>query len=221
MTTPTVLLMTMVLATASADAAPVRAQRRIAILGEAAWNGLAGVGPGVAWHVTPRLSLDAAMGASAVGQKVGARVRVNLFESKVTPFVGAGLMAAGGTGGKEVELVNEGNTVVIDLKPSAFAQFVAGIDLTGRGGFTMLAMIGWAELLGKDNVHIRSGIPTPAQQQAMDAAYRSGPVLGFAFGYTFGRSRPAPKSAPETDDERGPDREPPPPRAVDHATTGG
>lgn len=212
MMTRSVLLAVMVLGSSSAGAAPVRAQRRIAVLGEAAWNGLGGVGPGAAFHLTPRLTLDVAAGISAVGQKTGMRARVNFLESKLTPFVGAGVMLAAGTGGNDVEVTSESNTVVIELKPSAFAQFVVGIDFTGESGFTMLAMLGWAKLLSGDNVRIRSGVPTPAQEDAMDIAYRSGPVVGVAFGYTFGRSSRSREEPRETESVGVPDREPPPPR---------
>jgi hypothetical protein len=164
---------------------PIRAERRFGILGEAAWNGLAGIGVNTVYHIVPELSLDAGLGVSATGYKVGVRARYNFLTATATPFLAAGMMLSSGTVGRTVETTADGNTVGLQIKPSAFLQIVGGLDLTARDGFSMLLTLGYARCLTRNNVEIKSGTPTDDQKRAFDIAFKSGPVLGLALGYTF------------------------------------
>jgi hypothetical protein len=166
---------------------PIRRARRLALTGEIGWNGLAGFGAVVSYHVHPQLTFDLGVGLALVGGKVGLRTRYNLLDGAVTPFVGAGFMGATGFDAPTRDLGGEdGNTDLnIELKPSAFLQAVAGIDWTRRDGFTLVGALGYAWLLTGDNVVIVTGEPTADERQGLDIAFRSSIVLSIAIGYSF------------------------------------
>jgi hypothetical protein len=46
---------------------PIRARRRLALLGEVGWNGIAGFGPNLVFHVDPHFSFDLGAGLSLLG----------------------------------------------------------------------------------------------------------------------------------------------------------
>jgi hypothetical protein len=164
---------------------PVREAHRVALLAEAGWNSLSGVGVNLTWNVVPHLAIDLGAGLSGVGTKLGARARLNFMASKFTPFVGAGVIRGGGTGDTAVELTSEGNVITFTLKPSLYAQFVAGFEIMSSGGFTFLATAGYAMLTGGDNVEMVGGVPTDLQSKALDVAYGSGPSASVALGFAF------------------------------------
>jgi hypothetical protein len=167
---------------------PIRAQRRLALMGEVGWNGIAGFGPTLTFHAHPHLSFDFGAGFSLTGWKLGIRSRFNLLEGRVTPFVGAGLMATAGLGefaldAEEADPAEEALTIRVE--PSAFAQTVVGVDWTSRGGFTLVGAIGYAFLLNNDNVDILAGVPTSEEAEAIDVLFRSSAVFTLAIGHSF------------------------------------
>jgi hypothetical protein len=165
----------------------IRRERRLALTGEIGWNGLAGFGAVVSYHVHPQLSFDLGVGLALVGGKVGLRTRYNLLDGAVTPFVGAGFMGATGFDAPTRDIGGEDDNtdLNIELKPSAFLQAVAGIDWTRRDGFTLVGALGYAWLLTADNVVIVTGEPTPDEKQGLDIAFRSSIVISIAIGYSF------------------------------------
>ena len=165
---------------------PVRAQRRIALLGELGWNGLAGFGAIVSYHVHPQLTFDLGAGLAAVGGKLGLRARYNVSTKSVTPFLGVGVMGATGFDAPTRDIGDDDNSDLnIELKPAAFVQAVAGIDWTSPGGFTLLGAVGYAWLVTGDTVVILTGVPTEEETRALDAVFRSGVVISIAIGYSF------------------------------------
>lgn len=165
---------------------PVRADRRLALLGELGWNGLAGVGAIVSYHAHPQLTFDLGVGLAAVGGKLGLRTRFNFLDGPVTPFLGLGFMGATGFDAPTRDLAqNDDSDLNIELRPSAFLQAVAGIDWTSRSGFTLVGALGYAWLLTGDNVVIVTGEPNEDEQQGLDIVFGSSIVISIAIGYSF------------------------------------
>ncbi|HVJ14066.1 MAG TPA: hypothetical protein VM686_01435 [Polyangiaceae bacterium] len=162
---------------------PIRAQRRLALLGETGWNGIAGFGPTLTFHANPHISFDLGAGFSLTGWKLGLRGRYNMLEGPVTPFIGAGFMGTAGLGQLPIEEENKPD-VTIKVKPSAFIQAVAGVDWTSKSGFTLVGAVGYAFLLN-DNLDIVAGTPSAEMRQAFDVLFRSGLVLTVGTGYSF------------------------------------
>jgi len=169
---------------------PIRAQRRLVLLGEVGWNGIAGFGPNLTFRAHPNVSVDLGAGLSLVGWKVGLRARYLLLKGPVTPFIGAGLMAASGFGSEPIELTNkdeEPNRVPLNvkIKPSQWFQGVAGVDWVAGNGFTLIGSAGWASVLSGDPVEVVTGTPTHEEEHALTALFRSSIVATIALGYSF------------------------------------
>lgn len=165
------------------EAASRRAKQRLFLLGEFGWNGLAGVGMVGGYHLHPNLTVEAGAGFSPVKWKFGARVRTNLWTSEWTPFLTGGLTYGLGDPGTEAVFLG-GAPLRYRLLRSPFMQLTAGVDYTGEDAVVFLVNVGWAFLLA-DNVEITRGVPSEQQQQILDLAFRSGPVVSVAFGYAF------------------------------------
>ncbi|MEI9938262.1 MAG: hypothetical protein WDO69_13660 [Pseudomonadota bacterium] len=171
---------------------PIRAQRRLALLGEVGWNGIAGFGPNLTFRAHPNLSLDLGVGFSLVGWKVGLRGRYLLLKGPVTPFIGVGVMTGGGLGSdsQPIEINNKDDDpnrvpLNVKVKPSLWLQSVAGVDWVASNGFTLIGTAGWAQVLSSDPVEIITGTPTHDEQQALNALFRSSIVTTIALGYSF------------------------------------
>lgn len=169
---------------------PIRARRRLALLGEVGWNGIAGFGPNLTFRAHPNLSVDLGAGLSLVGWKVSLRARYLLLKGPVTPFLGVGLMAASGFGSEPIELTNKDDDpnrepLNVKIRPSQWLQSVAGVDWVAPGGFTLIGSAGWASVLSRDPVEIISGTPTHDEEQALNVAFRSSVVITIALGYSF------------------------------------
>lgn len=172
-------------------ARPIRAQRKLALLGEVAWNGLAGFGPILTYHVDPHFSADLGAGFSLLGWKVGVRGRYNFLSDSFTPFIGVGFNYAGGLGQFTTDPSSDPNgdpnrePVTINQGPSSLIQGVVGFDVIHRRGFTMLGTLGYAWLLNRDNYQVLAGKLKPDEKQGFDIAFKGGLVLGVAMGYAF------------------------------------
>ena len=169
---------------------PVRAQRRLALLGEVGWNGIAGFGPNLTFRAHPNVSVDLGAGLSLVGWKVGLRGRYLMLNGPVTPFIGVGVMSAGGFGSEPIELSDKNDDpnripLNIKIKPSIWLQGVAGVDWVASNGFTLIGTAGWASVLSGDPVEIVTGTPTPDEEQALNVVFRSSIVATIALGYSF------------------------------------
>jgi hypothetical protein len=172
-------------------ARPIRALRRVALLGEIGWNGLAGVGAIVTYHANPHFSIDMAGGISAFGWKGGVRGRYNFMTSSFTPFVGLGFNATSGLGQITSDPKDQDNPdpnaqpFTLEVKPSYLAQAVIGFEVVRARGFTMQAALGYARLLNHDNTRLIDGSMTADEKQAVDVFFKSGPVISMAFGHSF------------------------------------
>jgi hypothetical protein len=149
-----------------------RSQRPWVISGELGWNGLAGVGAVVTRHFSPHLSLDAGLGYSGEGPKVGMRGRYNVLVQEGTPFVGAGFLYGTGTQG-----TSGGSAYTVG--PSPFLQFTVGIEYQSRAGFKSLCAFGYALLLRENLTPANAGPPGERELSG------GGPVLSLSFGYAF------------------------------------
>jgi len=167
---------------------PVRAQRRLALLGEVGWNGIAGFGPNLTYRMHPHVSVDLGAGLSLVGWKIGVRGRYLFMKGPVTPFIGAGVIAAAGFGSQPIRLNEDDPSrepLNIKIRPSSWLQMVAGLDWVAPNGFTLIGSAGYAKLLSDDPVEITSGTPNDDEKQAFDVAFRSNVVITIALGYSF------------------------------------
>jgi len=168
---------------------PIRAQRRLALLGEVGWNGISGFGANLTYHLDPHFSVDMGGGLSLLGWKVGLRGRYNLLTSRVTPFVGAGVMSAGGFGDTPIPINDQKDatreTVNVKILPSVWTQAVLGVDWIAPSGFTLIGAAGYAWVVSHDPVQVVTGTPSQAEQQGIDAAFHTGIVCTLALGYSF------------------------------------
>ena len=169
--------------------ATIREQRRINLALETGWNSLTGIGLGGGYQLTSHVALDGGIGQSVSGTRFGLRGRYNLLTSGWTPFVAAGAFySAGRSRSETIENVDDdGRRTSFDvrLEGSAFAQGVAGMSYVGDGGFTFMAALGYAKLLGDDPVRVTKGTTGPADRRLLRTLYGSGPVISLAMGYAF------------------------------------
>lgn len=170
---------------------PIRARRRLALLGELGWNGLAGFGAILTYHAHPHLAFDLGGGFSLTGWKAGARVRYNLLTSNMTPFIGIGGNATSGLGEFTSDPADREHKepgavpFTLDIKPSYFLQYVVGFDFLHHRGFNMLGALGYAQLLNDKNVILVDGELTHDEKQAVDFIFKGGIVISLAAGYAF------------------------------------
>jgi len=169
----------------------IRARRKLALLGEIAWNGLAGFGPILTYNAHPHVSFDFGAGFSLLGGKVGVRGRYNFLKDSFTPFLGVGYNYGSGFGQFTTDPSSDPDSdparepVTIDHGPSHLIQTVLGFDFIHRRGFTMLGTLGYAWLLNKDNYRVLAGRLTHEEEQGFNIAFKGGLVLGLAMGYSF------------------------------------
>jgi len=169
----------------------IRERRKLALLGELGWNGLAGVGLVLTYYPNPHLGLDLGAGGSLFGWKAGARVRYNLLDRPWTPFLGIGFDASTGLGQATFDPEKDANgkpnrdPVTINLKPSYLMQGVLGFDFIHKHGFAMVGCVGYSWLLNKDNLDVLAGEFTPDEKRAIDIIFKSGVVISLAMGYAF------------------------------------
>jgi hypothetical protein len=161
-----------------------RAKHAVALGLEAGWNSLTGVGPVMTFYPHRLVGIDAGAGLSAMGGKLGLRLRATFIDGPATPFIGAGITWASGTS-QDIQTVDQGNTVSIRLKASSFAQITGGVDLMSESQWTFIGAVGYAILLGGENVTVTSGVPDPVQQKAFDLLYKSGIVVSISVGRSF------------------------------------
>lgn len=167
--------------------APVRKLQRLSILGEWGWNSLVGMGPELAFHTHPNLTLEGGAGLSFAGWKAGARGRVNLVQRDLTPFIGVGLIHTFGIDLLEISDSQDPTNVtsVVSVRPSNFVQGVVGLDWIDRNSFNLVTSVGYAWLLGGSNVEVLSGQLDPDEGRAMDVVFGSGIVISLAMGYSL------------------------------------
>ncbi len=161
-----------------------RAARPWVFSGELGWNGLAGVGLVVTFHADPRFSLEAGVGVSAEGGKLGLRGRYNFSREAGTPFAGLGFLY--GAGNDNVPATNDqtGEPYVVRIGKSPYLQAVIGYDYVWPGGFDITAAAGYARLLAH-NLEVVSGHADESSLSAQRLATGSGVVLSVSFGQAF------------------------------------
>jgi len=170
---------------------PIRERRKLALLGELGWNGLAGFGPMLTFHADPHFSLDLAAGISLLGWKAGVRGRYNFVTTPFTPFIGLGANATSGLGQITANAADDPNRdpnrdpVTVDLKPSYLVQSVVGFDFIHKHGFTMVGCLGYAWLLNTHNYDVLAGSLKSDEKRAFNIAFKGGVVISLATGYAW------------------------------------
>jgi hypothetical protein len=157
-------------------AGDLRSQRPWVISAEAGWNGLAGVGAVVARHLLPHFTVEAGVGGSGEGAKIGFRGRYNLSLQEWTPFVGAGFLYGTGTRGQR-----NGTPYVVG--PSPFLQLTCGLEYQSRAGLNALFAVGYARLLQQNLTAAGSGSLKSIAGE--DVFSGGGLVASVSLGYAF------------------------------------
>jgi hypothetical protein len=171
--------------------APIRDRRKLALLGEIGWNGLAGFGMILSYHAHPHVSLDLGGGFSLLGWKAGVRTRYNLLKTPMTPFLGVGFNATSGLGevtsdpSKDSSADPGSQPFTLNVKASYLVQAVLGFDFIHKRGFNMQGALGYSWLLNKNNVELVDGSLTRDEKRAIDIVFKSGLVISLAWGYAF------------------------------------
>ena len=148
-----------------------RSQRPWVLSLEAGWNSLGGVGAVVARHLDPHLTVEAGVGFSGEGPKLGVRVRYNFLVQEATMFLGTGFLY--GAGRRE-----RGANYTYTVGASPFLQLVFGIEYQSRRGFNFLGALGYAPLL-------QPNLTSTGHPPDVEALTGGGPVASASVGYAF------------------------------------
>ena len=152
-----------------------RSQRPWVISAEAGWNGLSGIGAVVGRHLSPHLTMEAGLGLSGEGPKLGIRGRYNFLAQEGTPFLGAGFLYGTGTHGRD-------GAYTYTVTPSPFLQFTGGLEYQSRAGFNCLMALGYARLLRENfSDNGRGTFGTFGQRFLSDGGLVASISLGYAF----------------------------------------
>jgi len=141
------------------------------------------LGVNFGYHPDPHFAIDTGAGLSITGWRAGARLRANFLTGEWTPFIGAGMSIASGTGGQSIEQESKGEKAKYTILTSPFVQLAAGVNYTGTEGFMFTATTGYAILTRSRNTRFVSG--STAAYDDIRALYGGGLILSVAFGYAF------------------------------------
>jgi hypothetical protein len=134
------------------------------------------------YHLIPQLALDTGFGVGFTGWKLGLRFRANFLEGEWSPLLGAGVLYGVGSNGAEIEVETATDVVKVKYLGAPHLQLVGGVNYTAQGGFTFMAMTGYAILLRK-NVEYVSG--SDKLYQDAKSLVGSGIVLSISLGHSF------------------------------------
>jgi hypothetical protein len=162
---------------------PTREERPLALAGAFGWNTLGGWGATLSYSPDPHVSLDAAVGLSIVGFKMGGRVRYNVLTTPWTPSLGLGIQYGGGTGGERVRVDHADGRGEMTIEGSPFAQILAAMSYQGPEGMWFLGGLGYSILLVDENVTYVSG--PQAATDLLRSLAGSGMVIELGVGYAF------------------------------------
>jgi hypothetical protein len=164
----------------------VRAHRKNILAMELGWNSLTGVGALYSRNVHPNVSLDAGLGFSSRGGQFGVRARYNILTDALTPFVGLGFTY--GSGFSAVQEAKNSDDVVrfgYVVRPTPLAQATVGLSWQTLQGFSLMGMLGYAQLLQQINTHVVLGTTNYADRFFLSRIFGSGPVAAINVGYAF------------------------------------
>lgn len=156
---------------------PIREQKPWVLGLGVGWNSLEGAGIIASHHLLPHLSIDAGLGLSLVGPKLGVRARYNLLQTPLTPFAAAGLIYAAGWA-PGIVVIQGSDTYARGLKATLFGQLVVGGEWVSRFGLAARVDLGYA-LRFVDNV--RSQHPSRSEETAVGSGLVFSLDLGWAF----------------------------------------
>lgn len=165
---------------------PVRSVRRIALLGELGWNGLAGTGVNVVGNITKNFALDFGGGFGLAGPKLGLRARYNFLDTVVTPYVAAGVTQTFRSSNfVTISDPKTGEAEDFHLAASTAVQGTVGLDYTSRSGFMLLAYAGYSYSVGGSALRAAPAARSSEMERTLATFYGSGAVAGVALGYAF------------------------------------
>lgn len=165
------------------DTRPTRVRRPFYVGGELGWNGLSGLGVNFGYHPEPHFAIDTGAGLSLTGWRASFRLRANFLTGEWTPFLGAGMSFASGTGGQDVELESKGEKAKLRVLSSSFVQLAGGVNYTGTEGFVFTATTGYSILTRKNNTRFVSG--SRDTYDDVKPLYDGGLIVSVMFGYAF------------------------------------
>ena len=160
-----------------------RLQRPWVFSTEVGWNSLGGVGLVLARHLDANFTLEAGMGLSAVGPKVGLRGRYLFVPGAWTPFVGLGFLYGTGTGAASTWFSGDGPSYNYSIGPSPYLQGILGVEYQGEGGFNFTAATGYVGLL-RQNLTV-TGTASQDQRDTLRILTGNGPVFSVSVGRAF------------------------------------
>lgn len=180
---------------------PVRARRPFMVGAEAGLNSISGLGLVASYSFNPHFSLDAGGGYTLDGARAGLRGRYNFFTRNWTPFVGLGASylyasqstnrfgstAGPGPSGKSNSPQDaHWNGYGVAVQSAPFGTATTGLSYMGDSGFSVLASIGWSQLLDrKSNIVVTQGALSTQARREAQLAHGSGPVAALMLGYSF------------------------------------
>ncbi len=160
-----------------------RLQRPWVFSTELGWNSLGGVGLVLARHLDVNFTIEAGMGLSAVGPKVGLRGRYLFVPGAWTPFLGLGFLYGTGSGPGSDSTFGNISRYRYSIGPSPYLQAVIGLEYQSAGGFNFTAATGYVGLL-RQNLTI-TGTASQDDLAALRTFTGSGPVFSVSLGYAF------------------------------------
>lgn len=165
---------------------PTRQKRPLMLGLEFGLNGLTGFGPAASYTFRNDWSIDTAAGVSAQLVRGGVRVRYTFLRpSAVAPYIGFGIMYGLGTP-YDLRGFQGDRAVIYRVLGAPFGQGVAGVVYNHCDGFTLIASLGWTQLLSvKSNIRIKAGQLSQNQLQGIRLAAGSGPVASLTMGFSF------------------------------------
>lgn len=163
---------------------PVRARRPYKIATSVGFNGLAGIGGQLSYHVNPYFALEVGLGKAGHSMpKTGLRLRSNLSARDFSPFVGLGASYVFAHANHRTRLSALGEAAPPTHVSETMAHVIFGVSDAWSNGLTLEAGVGYAKLLSQpqgSDEHIAAGA-----KKAPSAGRTSGPLMEITVGYSF------------------------------------
>jgi hypothetical protein len=162
--------------------APLRLRYPTTVTAAWGYNSLEGLGVRFGYQVNSTFAVDSGLGLSLAGFTTGTQIRLNIWDSSLTPYVAVG----GHTHlASETEYLDEDGFFVAQGHPAAFADLTVGGNYQGDDGLSVTLSLGYALLLTHRPYTVVTGVPTAIGRETVAAQYGGGLSCGMAVGYAF------------------------------------